>query len=61
MSEMSYDGLEQFYEAMAEAIDNLPEDKRQLFLSKVALYLASRLKDPKDALDAIAAGRAHLE
>lgn len=61
MTTLPHDGLEQFYEAMATTLDELPEDQRQLFLAKVALYLASRLEDPQDALDAVAAGRAHLE
>jgi hypothetical protein len=38
--------LEAFYDALAEAIDTATPEKSQLFLAKLALQLASEVKDP---------------
>ncbi|QHE90665.1 hypothetical protein PI93_001670 [Pandoraea fibrosis] len=49
-------GLEEIYDALALAIDAAPEDKRELFLAKVALLLAHEIRDPQRVIDLI--GRA---
>lgn len=38
--------LEAFYDELAEAIDTATPEKSQLFLAKLALQLASDVKDP---------------
>jgi hypothetical protein len=46
--------LENFYDALAEHIDRATPEKAQLFLAKLALQLASEVKDPdklRKALD----------
>lgn len=49
--------LEDFYDALAEAIDRATPPKAELFLAKLALQLASEVKDAatlRRALDAAA-------
>jgi hypothetical protein len=56
-----FSDMENFYEALAEALDQVPEDKSNLFLCKVALSLANQVIDPKNALEAIKAGMQHMD
>lgn len=37
--------LEEIYEALADKIDDVPSDKRELFLAKLALLLVQELGD----------------
>lgn len=55
---LSKSDLEQTYDALAEAIDAAPEDKRELFLAKLAFTLANLVGDTARITEAIeAAGR----
>jgi len=38
--------LEDFYDALAESVDRATPQKAELFLAKLALQLASEVKDP---------------
>jgi hypothetical protein len=46
-------GLEDIYDTLALAIDNAPEDKRELLLAKIALLLAREIDDPQRVIDLI--------
>ncbi len=50
---MSFNGLETFYESLAEAIDAAGPRERELFLTRLALMLANELDEPNKALSAI--------
>ncbi|MBE0589110.1 MAG: DUF2783 domain-containing protein [Hydrogenophaga sp.] len=39
--------MENFYDAMADHIDRATPEKSRLFLAKLALQLASEVKDPE--------------
>ena len=52
--------LEEVYDAIADAVDEAPEDKRLLFLAKLALTLASQLGDAAKVSEAIAAAARDL-
>jgi len=43
--ELSVDDLEQVYDSLAEAIDNVGPEKEALFLAKLVLILANDLGD----------------
>ncbi|SPL70547.1 DUF2783 domain-containing protein [Acinetobacter stercoris] len=45
MSSISIPDLEKVYDHLAESIDGLTEDKRQLFLVKLALLSANQIQD----------------
>ncbi|WP_353192451.1 DUF2783 domain-containing protein [Pandoraea pnomenusa] len=47
-------GLEEIYDALALAIDAVPDDKRELLLAKIALLLANEIADPSRVLSLIA-------
>ena len=47
--------LEQTYDAIADAVDAVPEDKREVLLAKLAFTLANLVGDPKRIAEAIAA------
>lgn len=52
--------LEGFYETLAERLDAVPADQRELFLAKLVLLLAQDRDAPQTALKAIADASAHL-
>ena len=52
---MPFDGLEAFYEALARALDEVGEDGRELFLTRLALMLANEMDDRGRAIAAISA------
>lgn len=60
MSRLGDAGLEAVYEAMAETLDTLPPDVREVYLAKLALLMAEALGDTDRALAAVRAARAHL-
>ena len=45
MSTLTLPDLEQVYDRLAEAIDAVPPDRRELMLAKLALLLAQALGD----------------
>ncbi len=45
MSNLAIDDLEQVYDNLAIAIDSIPENKRELFLVKLALLNAEALNN----------------
>lgn len=53
--------LETAYETIAETIDALPEDQERLFLAKLCLALAHRIRDPAEVDAAISEARQNLE
>ncbi len=58
---MNFEGLEAFYEALAQAIDRAGPNQRDLFLTRLALLLANEIEDPQKALAAIDAGLNNLQ
>ena len=42
---ISIDNLEKVYDHLAESIDAIPEEKRELFLVKLALLSANQIQD----------------
>ena len=50
---MTENKIEIIYEAIANKIDDLGEDKAELFLAKLSLLLASKIEDTKFVLKAI--------
>lgn len=57
----AFPDLEAFYDALAESLDATPADKRDLFLTKLALLLANEIGDPEKLHQALAAARANLD
>ncbi len=45
--------LENFYDALAEQIDKAGPEKSRLFLAKLALQLASEIRDPQKLRQAL--------
>ncbi|OTG58055.1 hypothetical protein B9T29_14580 [Acinetobacter sp. ANC 3903] len=45
MSTISIDDLEKVYDHLAESIDAIPVEKRELFLVKLALLSANQIQD----------------
>lgn len=45
MNNLTIENLEEIYDALANAIDSVPENKRELFLVKLALLNANALND----------------
>ena len=45
MSTITIDDLEQVYDVLAESIDSVDPAKRELFLVKLALLSANKIKD----------------
>lgn len=45
MSSIAITDLERVYDHLAESLDGLSEDKRQLFLVKLALLSANQIQD----------------
>lgn len=52
--------LEEMFDLIAEAIDAAGEDKRALFLAKLALALANLVGDPASVRQAVAAASKDL-
>ena len=50
---MTENKIEIIYEAIANKIDDLEEDKAELFLAKLSLLLASKIEDTTFVLKAI--------
>ncbi len=50
---MTENKIEIVYEAIANKIDNLGEEKANLFLAKLSLLLANKIKDTSVVLKAI--------
>ncbi len=50
---MTENKIEIVYEAIADKIDNLGEEKAKLFLAKLSLLLANKIEDTSFALNAI--------
>ena len=50
---MTENKIEIVYEAIANKIDDLSEDKAKLFLAKLSLLLASKIEDTSFVLKAI--------
>jgi hypothetical protein len=48
VSNASFDDLERAYETLAVAIDQAGPEQEAVFLAKLALVLAERLKSPTD-------------
>ena len=51
---MTENKIEIIYEAIANKIDDLEEDKAELFLAKLSLLLASKIEDMSFVLKSIA-------
>jgi len=51
---MTQDDLETLYESLAESLDTLPAEARELYLAKLALALAETLENAPRALEIIA-------
>ena len=60
MSTTSFDDLERAYETLAVAIDQAGPEHESVFLAKLALVLAERLKSPADFEASIAVALADL-
>ncbi|ANF83211.1 hypothetical protein A3K93_13250 (plasmid) [Acinetobacter sp. NCu2D-2] len=45
MSLISIDDLEKVYDHLAESLDSIPAEKRELFLVKLALLSANQIQD----------------
>ncbi|WP_298144292.1 hypothetical protein [uncultured Acinetobacter sp.] len=45
MNTISIDNLEKVYDHLAESIDAIPAEKRELFLVKLALLSANQIQD----------------
>ena len=58
---LEFSDLETVYEALAEAMDQVADADRELFLSKLALLMARQLGDAAEALEMIQEARKHLE
>ncbi|MGZ0187267.1 MAG: hypothetical protein ACKVH0_04550 [Alphaproteobacteria bacterium] len=58
---LSFSSMEVFYEALAEGLDAIPVEKRELFLTKLALLLAREMPNSESATDAIAGAAANLD
>ena len=58
---LTLEDLERLYSQLADAIDQVGEDKEALFLSKLALILARELGDPKKLAEVIDAARQDLD
>lgn len=50
---MTENKIEIIYEAIANKIDDLGEDKAELFLAKLSLLLASKIEDTSFVLESI--------
>ena len=50
---MTENKIEIIYEAIADKIDNLGEEKAKLFLAKLSLLLANKIEDTSFVLKAI--------
>ncbi len=48
MSDFAIENLEEVYDSLANAIDSMPENKRELFLVKLALLNANALNNKED-------------
>jgi hypothetical protein len=53
--------LEDFYDALAQTIDHVGEAQTPLFLTKLALHLASEVRDPARLQDALAVALRDLQ
>ena len=53
--------LETVYEALAETLDTLPEDRHALYLAKLALLLAHEIGNPETVRSHITVARANLD
>ena len=53
MTRLPFKDLEQFYEALAQAIDTVAPAEESLFLTKLVMTLASRFADDGEALSCI--------
>jgi hypothetical protein len=60
MTTTSFDDLEHAYETLAVAIDQAGPEQEAVFLAKLALALAERLKSPADFDACIAVALADL-
>jgi hypothetical protein len=60
MSNASFDDLERAYETLAVAIDQAGPEHETVFLAKLALAMAERLKSPTDFEACIAAALTDL-
>jgi hypothetical protein len=58
---LSFSSMEIFYEALAERLDTTSPEKRDLFLTKLALLLAREMPDSDGATNAIAAASADVD
>lgn len=45
MSIIAIDDLEKVYDHLAESLDSIPQDKRELFLVKLALLSANQIQE----------------
>ncbi len=52
---MKFEGLEAFYETLADAIDRVEKKEREQFLTRLALLLANEIEEPEKALAAVEA------
>jgi hypothetical protein len=57
----AFPDLEVFYDALAESLDAVPDDKRDLFLTKLALLLSNDVVDPEKLKRALVSARANIE
>lgn len=53
--------LEKIYEALAEKIDDVPSDKRELFLAKLVLLLAQEISDESRVNELVIVAGANME
>ncbi len=60
-SKLDEAALERIYDAMADALDRVGEDREPVFLAKLALALAALSGDERAVLDAIAVAERDLD
>ena len=58
---MTENKIEIVYEAIADKIDNLGEEKAKLFLAKLSLLLANKIEDTSFVLNAKDTNEDHME
>ncbi len=58
---LGFDAMEDFYEHLAQALDDVPAGQRELFLSKLCLLMARDTADGNRLRDHIQTAARHLQ
>ena len=61
MATLEFAELEELYDRLANAIDDVGSDKESVFLAKLVLLLSRQIGDPKVLNAAISDARSHLD